>query len=230
MRPVGGRLAVVDERGNPRPAAGNMGMDQALLEECGTTGPVLRLYSWAEPSVSFGYFLAWREAAAAAVHGEPVVRRWTGGGIVHHGADFTWSLIVPRAHPFAAVRPVESFVRLHAVLARALTGAGVPGVEAVPAGGSAPRGGMCFERPAPGDLLCGGRKIAGAGQRRTRAGLLHQGSVRVDGRFDPDALAERLPALLAEEVVRVEPWRSVTGRAAELAAERYATDAWNRRI
>jgi lipoate-protein ligase A len=38
----------------------------------------------------------------------------------------------------------------------------------------------CFEKPVAWDIVDGeGKKLAGAGQRRTRSGLLHQGSVVV---------------------------------------------------
>src|SRR5437667_12195247 len=39
----------------------------------------------------------------------------------------------------------------------------------------------CFANPVRADVLVDGRKVAGAAQRRTRSGLLHQGSIqRVD--------------------------------------------------
>jgi lipoyl(octanoyl) transferase len=40
-----------------RPAAENMAMDEALLENSAALGQtVLRFYSWNEPAASFGYF------------------------------------------------------------------------------------------------------------------------------------------------------------------------------
>ncbi|MGC6580981.1 MAG: lipoyl protein ligase domain-containing protein [Akkermansiaceae bacterium] len=40
--------------------------------------------------------------------------------------------------------------------------------------------GACFKKPACWDVMSGGRKIAGAAQRWSREGLLHQGSVLRD--------------------------------------------------
>ncbi len=36
----------------------------------------------------------------------------------------------------------------------------------------------CFANPVRADVMIDGRKVAGAAQRRTRAGLLQQGSVQ----------------------------------------------------
>ena len=38
--------------------------------------------------------------------------------------------------------------------------------------------GLCFVEPAKYDVILEGQKIAGAGQRRTRSGLLHQGTLQ----------------------------------------------------
>ena len=66
----------------PRCAAAQMALDEALLEN--TSGPVLRTYQWDAPAVSFGYSQS-LSAVAAAHPDRPLVRRWTGGGIVEHG-------------------------------------------------------------------------------------------------------------------------------------------------
>ena len=38
---------------------------------------------------------------------------------------------------------------------------------------------FCYAKPTKYDVMLGGRKIAGAAQRRTKAGLLHQGSIGI---------------------------------------------------
>lgn len=216
-------LHFLDQCPLPGAAVWNMAADEALLETAGV--PLLRIYRWAAPAVSFGYFLNWRDAEVVA-GGRELVRRWTGGGIVEHGADFTWSLMVPGSHALSRLRPVESYGCLHAALAKALLAAGIPsslqGLElAIPAGG------LCMIAPAPGDVLSGGRKIAGAGQRRCRHGLLHQGSVC--GVELPEHFPSLLAAALSEEV-RPFPWTpALERRAAVLAAERYGTEEWLRK-
>jgi hypothetical protein len=68
-----------------REPAEQMACDEVLLTSSGGV-PVLRLYRWGEPSATFGY--AQRlEMVKASVPGLPLMRRWTGGGVVFHGRD-----------------------------------------------------------------------------------------------------------------------------------------------
>ena len=223
MGPPLAELFLLDERGEPGSAAGNMALDEVLLKQARV--PVLRVYRWAEPAVSFGYFLPW-QAAEAVSAGRKTIRRWTGGGIVEHGEDFTWSLIVPAGEAFSRTRPVESYLTLHGRLAEALQNAGLS-VEQVPATTAVPGGGLCFTAPAPGDLTSQGRKIAGAGQRRCREGLLHQGSV--SGVRLPHNFPLLLAAALAEKVQDFPPSMVPVAAAEELVRSRYGTDSWQRR-
>jgi len=149
-----------------------MACDEALLERAEM--PVLRVFRWKNPWVSIGYFTP-LEAAERVCRGLPVCRRWTGGGIVVHEGDFTFSLTVPRGEALAAARPAESYRRLHLALAAALREAGTATALAA---GSASAPAECFAGPVEHDLVAGGTKIAGGAQRRTRHGLLHQGSVQ----------------------------------------------------
>ena len=171
--PVFSRLAFLDDQ-EPREAALQLAVDRALLEAA--TLPILRIYRWMGACVTIGYFQQMAEAEAA--HPSlSVVRRWTGGGTVEHGKDAPYSLIVPKCEAFAAVRPGESYRMLHGILASVLRGL-LPGVTT--AEEDAPRvSGACFANPVKDDLLVGDCKVAGAGQRRTRKGLLHQGSIQV---------------------------------------------------
>lgn len=218
------RLRLLSDRlsGN---AAYNMAFDEGVLSALPPEGdPVLRVYRWERPAVSFGYFEAWEPVLRAFPDREPV-RRWTGGGVVLHGEDWTYSILVPRAHPFAALRPADTYRLLHEALAAALPPAG----ETLAfAGEEAPRvSRACFENAVRNDLLADGRKIAGAAQRRSRAGLLHQGSVL--GRTLPDAFAASFAAALAREVILRPPAPEEIDRARHLAASRYGTPEWLRK-
>lgn len=219
-------ILLLDQRSIPADGAWNMACDEALLGSSGESGiPILRLYAWDRPTLSFGYFLRHADAAAAAAPEEPVIRRWTGGGLVHHGSDLTWSLLVPRGHPFALVRPAESYGQLHDAVAAALLDLEVSQATVVPASAPAPRDGLCFDAPAPGDLLLDGCKIAGAGQRRTRQGLLHQASLRLPGQELPESFGRQLAGQLAREVILFEVPVNL-----EIPRARYADPGWVMRI
>ena len=146
--------------------------------------------------------------------------------MVEHGEDFTWSLIVPSGEPLSRTRPAESYGLIHHAVREALGESGLA-VEQVPASAPAPAGGLCFSAPAPGDLMVAGKKIAGAGQRRCRFGLLHQGSLC--GVKLPEDFPRQLAAAMAEKV-QIFPRSLVPAAAAEeLVRSRYGTDSWLRR-
>lgn len=198
----------------PRGGALNMAIDEVLARS--TKEPALRVYRWVEPSVSFGYFGRHREVAARWP-GRALVRRWTGGGEVPHGDDFTYTIAVPKAHPFCAASVRESYRTLHDILAALLPDAALAETDAV----EAP---ACFARPVIADVMAAGRKVAGAAQRRGTFGLLHQGSVQ--GIAWPENLAPSLAAALAREVSLRAISPALLSAAEELAAEKYGIAAW----
>src|SRR5215210_7415480 len=89
-----------------------MAMDEALLSRI--NAPVLRVYRWVQPAVSFGYFEKW-EPVRTAYPQRDLVRRWTGGGVGPHGVgeDWTYSVLVPATCRFADVDLAESYRIIH---------------------------------------------------------------------------------------------------------------------
>jgi len=159
-----------------REAAYNMALDEALLEGAVETGkPVLRFYGWTEPAASFGYFQRFTEVESATPL-RPLVRRPTGGGIVPHDADWTYSFVVPPGHEWHGLKAEESYRRIHDWLRLAFGRLNIPTELAPRAKKSLP--GQCFVGHEKFDLLWHGKKIAGAAQRRNQLGLLIQGSIQ----------------------------------------------------
>ena len=75
--------------------------------------------------------------------------------------------------------------------------------------------------------MMNGRKVGGAAHRRTRAGLLHQGSIqRVDLGND---LAERFTGELAEVCDERSLTTRIVERASEIAQQKYSTQNWLQR-
>ena len=211
----------------PRTGAGNMAVDQLLMELVGQRSgcrPLLRIYGWCEPTVSFGYFLPLSDAVDAFSDDElAYVRRWTGGGVVDHRVDLTYSLMIPRGHALATARGAESYRVIHQALADALNQMGEKVRLTVVDEGDG--GAACFTNPVAYDLTNSlGEKIAGAGQRRSKYGLLHQGSFVASVGIDVFA-----PRLARELSTRVEDWSPenvLLLNAVDLAEDRYATEAW----
>ena len=199
-------------------AAFNMALDETLLRHAVKRGaPLLRVYAWDKPAVSFGYFQRFPGHLAGKYE---LVRRPTGGGIVYHGddVDTTYTIVVPPDHRLHRLTTTEAYTTIHEVVAR-VTGA------ALQIAGNPPRGNYeCFQQPVAGDVMADGRKLAGGAQRRNRDGMLHQGSIaaRVTG--------EQLCRAFGVTFVPYSLTGEEKSSANQLAVEKYATDAWNQRV
>jgi len=157
-------------------AAFNMALDEALLEAVSRLGkPVLRFYGWTEPAATFGYFQKYADVERATAL-RPLIRRPTGGGIVPHDADWTYSLAFPPGHEWHSLKAEESYRRVHEWIQAAFARLKIVTILAPNAHRAGP--GQCFVGHEKFDLLWNGKKIAGAAQRRNKLGLLIQGSVQ----------------------------------------------------
>src|SRR5258705_9616195 len=94
-------------------AAFNMALDEALLQAMPRLDrPVLRFYGWTERAASFGYFQEYAEVERL-VQLRPLIRRPTGGGIVPHDGDWTYSLAFPPSNEWYSLTATESYRRAH---------------------------------------------------------------------------------------------------------------------
>jgi lipoate-protein ligase A len=214
-------------------AAMNMAIDEALLETA--VIPTIRFYPWRSPALSFGYFGKFSDVAIYAAERD-LVRRWTGGGIVFHGDDLTYSIVIPANDPVFAESSIAIYEKIHRALAHALNevseraivagGVGPGGIAfskhaAVSAGGY-----NCFANPVRADVMMDGHKIAGAAQRRTRRGLLQQGSIQ--GFVLENDLAQKFAHALSANCSQFEINEEILQRAREVAQQKYGTESWLR--
>ncbi len=207
---------------SPASATLNMAIDEALLEW--SSLPAIRFYRWARPSVSFGYFGRFQEVAEfEATH--DLVRRWTGGGIVFHDNDLTYSLIVPFSNHAGPRMSEEIYREVHQALRDALNQLdfGAQMVTRRPSANS----NACFASPVIADVMVAGRKVAGAAHRRTKTGLLHQGSIQ---NIDlPPSLAQLFTDRLSPKAETMALPNSIMDRALTISATKYGTLAWLKR-
>jgi lipoate-protein ligase A len=213
-----------------RSAAMNMAIDEALLESA--AAPSIRFYRWDSPGLSFGYFGRFADVADKASERD-LVRRWTGGGIVFHGEDLTYSVVIPASDPVFAESSTSIYENVHRALRKALVANGQSAelalaASVVDAGTEiVDRGYNCFANPVRADVMIDSCKVAGAAQRRTRGGLLQQGSVQyVDL---GNGLAERFAQALSEARCEKSLNKSLIERAEKIAEQKYGTDSWLRR-
>ncbi len=233
-------------------AAANMATDFLLLKRYpDKTRARFRAYGWHRPAFSFGYAqkIAWvRDHLPADVDsGLELVRRPTGGGLVDHRDDWTYALVLPRGHALETARAVESYHAIHAALADALRASGQPAALKDRCENNAPGGDddapgctaasgptVCFTRPELYDVIHPdtGAKIAGAAQKRTKEGLLVQGSVlraAAPGVRDWDAFHDAFVRALASALAlpaAETPWPDFAEGEQESLVEQYASAEW----
>ena len=166
-------------------AATNMAIDEVILQRQETCPqPTLRVYDWSQPAFSFGYFqkisseIDVKKCEARSVE---LVRRMTGGGMVVHGWDVTYSIVAPHgngvipsdisaSYCWIANRLVNGFHRINVPATqqsvKSKTAEGMPNT--------------CLANPAEHDVMLHGKKVAGVSQRRNRIGGVYQGYIALD--------------------------------------------------
>lgn len=215
----------------------HMALDEVLAQTV-PAAPVLRFYHWtAGPAVTFGYGQFYDSVRAQTPpQAGPLCRRPTGGGMVLHGEDLTFSLVFQTGH-----KPKEIYAALHGAIERALLEqAHLASLRqgAVPASAYAPQqngaAGGCFVNPVQDDLLVNGQKILGGAIRRFGSAVLYQGSLQCAGaRTNPvfrRAVGAGAAAWLGV-VFKARPVaQEVLSAARALAVSQYQTAAWNEKF
>lgn len=186
---------LVHPKGAP---AWNMAVDEALFisakEKRGL--PCLRVYTWKNPCVTAGCFVPYEDAQTFAAGNASsrrrltLVRRPTGGGIVLHDRDLTFSLSGHTASFFGAREINKTYAMIHqavyegfkicALFAQELfimkdetrKRAESGRVKKKPSG-------VCFHEPVNNDVMLGSEKLAGGAQKRSGDAFLHQGTVKL---------------------------------------------------
>ena len=229
----------------------NMAVDELLWDWSGQTGRcALRVYHWAEPTLSLGYFQPYEDRYQhEASQGCAVVRRLSGGGAIVHDAELTYALALPADHPAAPAR-LRLYQSVHEAIVATLAELGIDaslGSAHLP-DKAATQPFLCFQRRGPGDIVVGPVKVGGSAQRRNRMAILQHGSVllaRSPAAPELPGLAEiagyrcEAEAIIARWLPRLAQCLSLhfteqplslaeRHRAAQLAALRYASEDWTR--
>jgi lipoate-protein ligase A len=211
-------------------AATNMAIDEALLQYAAV--PSIRFYRWQSPALSFGYFGRLSDVAIYAGERD-LVRRWTAGGTVFHGEDLTYAIVIPTSDRVFHLSSTAIYEKIHRALVEVLNEIGEHAVMA----GSArcadrtPRRRVstdsCFANAVRADVMIDGRKVAGAAQRRTRGGLLQQGSIQ--GVNLDNHLADRFANALSSDCTELKIEKEISQQAREIAQQKYGTESWLRK-
>jgi lipoyl(octanoyl) transferase len=230
-------------------AAENMATDFLLLKRYPrdrATHARFRHYGWHRPAFTFGYSQKIAYVRAQLPDGESVelCRRATGGGVVDHRDDWTYTLIIPRAHALYEQPAPRSYHAIHTAITEALRTLGQPvelkescepdadDADETCAAYAGPT--VCFKRPELYDVLntLTGAKVAGAAQKRTKEGLLFQGSLArsalaasLDWDVFQNTLVEKLSRALALPAVET-PWPDFAEGELDGLIDQYSAPEW----
>lgn len=157
----------------------NMAFDERLFHgqiQANDHSSVLRFYRFSEPTLTVGYGM-WRAAQGAL--GQKLIRRITGGGIVSHTIqDLTYCLIVPLDAHVSLKKVKDSYFFIHSALKNSFKVLGLNAdLYQTCDSTCGEKISYCFNSPALHDVMLEGKKVAGAGQKRSLGYLLHQGSI-----------------------------------------------------
>lgn len=146
--------------------------------------PILHLYEFAPRSATYGHFLKLEEffdlnkVKEEKMH---FAKRPTGGGVIFHLWDFAFSALIPATHLRFSHNTLENYATINnPVLAAVEEFLKKAGCELTPDDGAILGPGcksFCMAKPTKYDVMLEGKKVAGAAQRKTKGGFLHQGSI-----------------------------------------------------
>ncbi len=169
----------------------NMADDIALLELFPKKNTLrFRHYEWLHPCWTFGYSLPLKQILEiiSIEKNARYCRRPTGGGLVRHQLDWTYSFVIPINSPFFNHPPQDLYKITHEALAKSLQIHGCS-TELMPCTDNLKQKSLkpwtqrlskrCFDKPEIFDLVLSNthHKVAGLAMRRNHFGLLIQGSI-----------------------------------------------------
>ncbi len=157
-----------------------MAADARLLEDrCPGDDPVLRLYRWSPPAVSYGYHQPETDfdVEAIARRGYGLVRRPTGGRAILHSDELTYAVVADARGSVFGETLNEAYTSINDALLVFLRKLGlspdVSGGESL----AQARGAVCFQSAGRHEITVDGRKLVGSAQRRLTDTFLQHGSI-----------------------------------------------------
>ena len=164
----------------------NMAIDQYFLNEVesGRMGPVVRFYTWSPYCFSLGNAQkAEQELLLKKVKadGFQVVKRMTGGRVVFHAEELTYSFILPLNQADWTQSLSSTYQRINEILAEGFLDLGfdlrLERGESKDGFVKTVANKPCFASTSRSELVFEGRKVVGSAQRRLRNSAIQHGSI-----------------------------------------------------
>ncbi len=173
---------IIDD--TPLDGSWNMAVDEYLFQSL-TEKPqtIVRFYAWKNPIVSLGYSQKVLEVADVEFckkNGIDIVRRMTGGKLVLHHKEVTYSLASSDTEIFTATL-ADSYRIISEALMKGLDKMRLAPSLASPEPQKYVRGNLpCFSYPSRNEVEIGGKKIIGSAQKRVGTKFIQHGSIPLE--------------------------------------------------
>lgn len=168
----------------------NMAIDEALLNCFNDKNlPILRLYGWEPAAISVGRFQNVSEALDVTMCQKsqlPVIRRITGGGLIYHHQELTYSIICHSKDLGGTSGLPESYKKICSFLLAFYTSLGLDADYAMncKSGKLGVKESFCFAGNEQYDVVIQDQKIGGNAQRRLKKGIFQHGSIPVESQLE----------------------------------------------
>ena len=197
----------------PLKGSANMAVDEFLFESAAASGRTyLRFYQWEKPTASLGATQAVGRAVDLLFcrdRGIDIVRRITGGKLVLHHREITYSISSSDAETFTPTL-AGSYKLISRALMRGLENMGLhPSASGQAPSFYAKSDLPCFSHPARDEIEVEGMKIIGSAQKRTGPRFLQHGSIPLD---HDEALLKSISFLKHPDEIRMTSLSRLLGR------------------
>jgi lipoate-protein ligase A len=166
----------------PGDGSWNMAVDEFLFMslDTKTSQTVLRFYGWIRPTVSIGYSQEAGDSVDMAfckANGIDIVRRITGGKLVLHHEEVTYSLVSTDNTTFPPTVG-DSYRQVSEAFMAGLRKMGLnPNLAEVPPEEYVRNHQLCFSYPARNEVEVSGKKIIGSAQKRVGSKFMQHGLI-----------------------------------------------------
>ncbi len=171
-------------RSLPAPAEYNMALDKVIFERFLEDGvPVLRIYRFNQPSFTYGVSQnasSELDLEKCATDGVGVAKRMTGGGVLFHNDEITYSFVCSKFDVGESEEIFVSYREICVFLLRFYQSLGLKADFALSTEGFiavSAKHPLCSASHEKFDIVINGRKIGGNAQKRKRQVVFQHGSI-----------------------------------------------------
>jgi len=156
-------------------AQDNMDFDKSLVDNFEGT-PIFRLYSWEKNSFTIGRFQKLNDLKNIEQFGSNYAKRLTGGGLLLHGNDISYSIVIP-IKLLGTKNVKESYEYICSFILNFYKKLGLHVEYAKDINKELSKSFFCQEGFEAYDMICQGKKLGGNAQKRTKDLIFQHGSI-----------------------------------------------------